>query len=196
MNSEPRGPAPAALIESIRDPRSLATIDSASWEHVLSCARRNAVLAYLGERAWSAGVIDDLPEIPRDALLSARTSAARIAQLARWELDRARRALRAAEIPMIALKGVAYILREMPHAATRLLSDIDIMVPRRRIAEAERVLLAAGWRATNLDAYDQRYYREWSHEIPPLRYPGRFTTRFVRRSAGSAPIPRRSGQTR
>jgi len=26
---------------------------------------------------------------------------------------------------------------------------------------------------TTLDAYDQRYYRKWSHEIPPLLYPGR-----------------------
>ena len=160
--------ASAALIKAIRDPRSLANFDTATWERVLSCARRNAVLAFLGERAGSAGVIDDLPDIPRDALLSARTSAARIAQLARWELDRAHRALRPAGIPMIALKGVAYILRGMPHAATRLLSDIDIMVPRDRIIEAEQALLAAGWRSTNLDAYDQRYYREWSHEIPPL----------------------------
>jgi hypothetical protein len=23
-----------------------------------------------------------------------------------------------------------------------------------------------------MDAYDERYYREWTHEIPPLRYPG------------------------
>jgi hypothetical protein len=53
------------------------------------------------------------------------------------------------------------------------LSDVDIMVPRSRIADAEEALLTAGWRATNLDAYDQRYYREWSHEIPPLQYPGR-----------------------
>jgi len=174
MSVDLRGPAAATtLVEAIRNPSSLVRLDATRWEGVLSCARRNAVLAYLGERAWSQGVIDELPEVPRDSLLSARVSAARLAQLARWELDRARRVLHAVEIPMIALKGVAYLLRGMPHAATRLLSDIDIMVPRSSLAEAEKLLHAAGWRATNLDPYDQRYYRQWSHEIPPLQYPGR-----------------------
>src|SRR4030095_6366288 len=174
MSVDLRRPAAATtLIEAIRDPSSLVRLDAASWERVLSCARRNAVLAYLGERAWSQGVVGELPDIPRDNLMSARVAAARLAQLARWELDRTRRVLQAAGIPMIALKGVAYLLRGMPHAATRLLSDIDIMVPRSSIAEAEQALLTAGWRATNLDPYDQRYYRKWTHEIPPLQYPGR-----------------------
>jgi hypothetical protein len=165
--------APAALVGAILDPRTLDKLDARGWERVLSCARRNAVLAYLAEKATSSGIIDSLPENARAALLAAKVSAGRLAQLARWELDRVRRALRPAGIPIIALKGVAYILRGMPHASTRLLADIDIMVPRDRIADAERELRMAGWQGTTLDPYDQRYYREWSHEIPPLLYPGR-----------------------
>jgi len=165
--------APAALVGAILDPRTLEKLDVRGWERVLSCARRNAVLAYLAEKVTSSGIIDSLPEKARAALLAAKVSAARLGQLARWELDRVRRALRPAGIPIVALKGVAYILRGMPHASTRLLADIDIMVPRDRIADAERELLMAGWQGTTLDPYDQRYYREWSHEIPPLLYPGR-----------------------
>jgi hypothetical protein len=164
---------PALLLDAIRDPRSLASLDVVAWERLLSCARRNAVLAYLAECATSAGIVDDLPEKPRAALLSARLVAARMAQLARWELDRVRRALQPARIPLIALKGVAYLVREMPHASTRLLADIDVMVPRHRIDDAEQALLAAGWQGITLDSYDQRYYRQWTHEIPPLVYPGR-----------------------
>jgi Uncharacterised nucleotidyltransferase len=163
----------AALVEAILDPRTLAALDPRGWERMLSCARRNAVLAYLAERAVRARVIDDLPEIPRTALLSARVAAARLAQLARWEVDRVRRVLQPRGIPMIALKGVAYLLRELPHASTRLLSDVDIMVPRGELEAAEQALLAAGWQGTKLDPYDQQYYRKWSHELPPLRYPGR-----------------------
>jgi hypothetical protein len=164
---------PRALVEAILDPRLLVDLDMAEWERVLSCARRNAVLAYLAQRTVSAGVIDKLPEIPRTSLRSAMTAAARLAQLAQWELDRLRRVLQPAQIPVIALKGAAYVLRGMPHAATRLFSDVDIMVPAERIDDAERALLVAGWRGTLLDAYDQSYYRRWSHEIPPLQYPGR-----------------------
>ena len=36
---------------------------------------------------------------------------------------------------------------------------------------AERLLRDAGWRFGELDAYDERYYREWSHELPPLEHP-------------------------
>ena len=81
--------------------------------------------------------------------------------------------LQPAGIPLLALKGVAYLLRGMPHATTRLLSDIDVMVPRDRLDAAERLLLDAGWQSTTTDPYDQHYYRTWSHELPPLLFPGR-----------------------
>lgn len=165
--------APALLVDAILAPERLAALDMAAWERLLACARRNAVLAYLAERAMRAGLIDSLPEAPRAALHSARTSAARLSQLARWELERVRRAFAPAAMPLIALKGVAYVVRGLPHATTRILSDIDVMVPRDRIGEAEQALVDAGWQGTKLDAYDQKYYREWSHEIPPLHYPGR-----------------------
>ncbi|HEB77567.1 MAG TPA: hypothetical protein ENI90_03450, partial [Methylothermaceae bacterium] len=33
---------------------------------------------------------------------------------------------------------------------------------------------AAGWQSVELSDYDQRYYRQWMHEIPPLRHPQRY----------------------
>ena len=164
---------PARLVEAILAPQALATLDLAAWEPLLACARRNAVLAYLAQRAEAAGVTEELPPAPRAALHSARLGAARLTQLARFELDRVRRALAPAAIPLIALKGAAYLVRGMPHATTRIMSDIDVMVPKDRIDEAERALLAAGWEGTKLHPYDQKFYRQWSHELPPLQHPGR-----------------------
>jgi hypothetical protein len=165
--------ATALVLNAVRDTDVLRGLDPATWERVLSCARRNAVLAYLAYRAESAGLLPALPEKARLALASARMGGRRLAQLARWELDQVARTLSAAGVPMIALKGVAYLLREMPHASTRLMTDIDVMVPHASIDTAESSLRAAGWRDTKLDAYDQSYYRRWSHEIPPMRFPGR-----------------------
>ena len=174
MNALPAsGGTPQLLIDAIRDPPRVVRLPLVQWESLLSCARRNAVLAYLAQRAEAAGIVDDLPAQPRAALQSARVAAARLAQLAQWELDRVRRVLVPAGISIIALKGLAYILRRMPHAPTRILTDIDILVPADRIDAAEQALMAAGWHGTKLDSYDQRYYRRWSHEIPPLQYPGR-----------------------
>jgi Uncharacterised nucleotidyltransferase len=167
------GDAPALLLAAIADPSTLRTLQTAQWEVLLTCARRNAVLAYLAERTFAARILEQLPELPVQHMLSARTSAARLAQLARWELDRVERVLRANRIPVIALKGVAYLLRNMPHARTRLISDVDIMVPRDRLDEAEGALLESGWQFVAQSEYDRHYYRTWSHELPPLLYPGR-----------------------
>jgi len=165
--------APSLLLQAAIDPRSMRQLELSAWEPLLSCGRRNAVLAYLAHKAEAANVLGDVPTGPRDAMRAAQTAAARLAQLALWEVDRVSRVLLRVGIPAIALKGAAYLLRGMPHAATRVLTDVDIMVPRERIDECERELLAAGWKGTKLDAYDQQYYRRWSHEIPPLQYPGR-----------------------
>ena len=167
------GSMPALLLRAIRDPAALRGLDAVTWQRLLSCARRNAVLAYLAERAHACGMLDSFEERPRLALMSARIGGRRLTQLARWELDQVTRVLSAKGIPVIALKGIAYVLREMPHASTRLMTDIDVMVPHACIAEAESALRDAGWRDTKLDPYDVTYYRRFSHEIPPLRYPGR-----------------------
>jgi hypothetical protein len=39
----------------------------------------------------------------------------------------------------------------------------------------ERALVEQGWRLAHSDPYDQRYYREWGHEIPSLLHPHRQT---------------------
>ena len=49
------------------------------------------------------------------------------------------------------------------------------MVPRERIDEVEHALVSAGWVGAEIDEYDQRYYRQWAHEIPPFQHPERET---------------------
>jgi len=56
----------------------------------------------------------------------------------------------------------------LPNAAGRVFADVDLLFPEAALAHAERVLLEHGWRGANLEPYDQRYYRVWTHELPPL----------------------------
>jgi hypothetical protein len=44
------------------------------------------------------------------------------------------------------------------------------MVRRDTLPEVERALLSRGWAPQSLDRYDQRYYRTWMHELPPLHH--------------------------
>jgi hypothetical protein len=61
-------------------------------------------------------------------------------------------------------------MAKLPPARGRIFHDVDIMVPKRTLDAVERALRWHGWFTTRLDEYDQRYYRQWTHELPPLRH--------------------------
>jgi hypothetical protein len=50
------------------------------------------------------------------------------------------------------------------------MSDVDILVPRAALPEVESALMMRGWVSDATSAYDQRYYRTWMHELPPMRH--------------------------
>jgi hypothetical protein len=67
-------------------------------------------------------------------------------------------------------------MAKLPPARGRIFHDVDIMVPKNKLEAVERALRWHGWFASHLDAHDQRYYRQWGHELPPLRHIKRQTT--------------------
>ena len=77
---------------------------------------------------------------------------------------------------MIFLKGAAYHVTAEPAGRGRLFSDVDILVPEEKLLDVERALITAGWMTNTIDPYDQKYYRQWMHEIPPLRHLKRKTS--------------------
>ncbi len=50
------------------------------------------------------------------------------------------------------------------------------MVPKERLDAVELALRGAGWSGGDIDPYDERYYRRWMHQIPPLTHGTRGTT--------------------
>jgi hypothetical protein len=115
-------------------------------------------------------VLDQVPEAPRRHLESARIVSRRQHDATRWEIAKLAVALNQEGVPVVLLKGAAYLAADLPCARGRTFVDIDLMVPLGAIDAAERALLIHGWLPGQLDDYDQRYYREWMHEIPPLRH--------------------------
>ena len=145
------------------------------WEDLLSQARRSRLLARLAwrfdERGWMAGV----PPGPRQHLLGALRVVQRQSDEVLWEIDRIRAALGRLHTPVVLLKGAAYIAAELPPRRGRLFADVDIMVDRAVLPTVESALMAAGWIGEKLDPYDERYYRDWMHELPPLQHVQRHT---------------------
>lgn len=164
---QPRGDMLSTLWRRGALPTDLSLAD---WADLLGQARASLLGARLALWLQAHGGLDAVPERPRQYLRNAVEVAQRQQTEVGWELAQIQRALRPLDAPVLLLKGAAYIAAGLPAAQGRTLSDIDILVPRSRLADAEAALLRAGWISQERDAYNQRYYRQWMHEIPPLSH--------------------------
>ncbi|GGY25460.1 nucleotidyltransferase domain-containing protein [Pseudoduganella albidiflava] len=158
------------LTAALRSPERLPALDDAGWDLLLRQAGAANLLAILSCLLEERGLLDRIVPAAREQLAWARVLACRHRQGVLWEVRLIRQALAGLDVPLILLKGAAYTVAGLPPAQGRLFSDIDVLVPEERIGEAEAALMLAGWAGTHHDAYDQRYYREWMHELPPMRH--------------------------
>jgi hypothetical protein len=161
-------PSGGLLLQALREPRRLLDWDVRDWEVLLCQARQSSVLARLAYQLEDLGGTDRLPPKVCDHLESAKAAALEGERVVRWEVPLILRALSAVDVPVILLKGAAYIMAGLPPARGRLCSDIDILVPRAKLREVEEGLLQSGWQMDDVTPYDQHYYRTWTHELPPL----------------------------
>lgn len=86
------------------------------------------------------------------------------------EIEQVTHTLSIGNIVPIFLKGAAYVLSKDDCHKGRLSADIDIFVDKQEISTAEQLLKWHGWQGEELDAHDEKYYREWMHEIPALTH--------------------------
>ena len=163
------------LWEAMRRPHSTVALDLAGWDLLVRQARRAKVLGRLAVILHQQDLLGQLPPKVGQHLAAARAVADKHARMIRWEVNRVRRALAGAVPCVVLLKGGAYLTADLPPARGRLYADLDVMVPKARLPDAERTLAEHGWESMKLHPYDDRYYRRWMHELPPLRHPARGT---------------------
>ncbi|CAN5167119.1 nucleotidyltransferase family protein [soil metagenome] len=162
--------------QALLAPQSLTAFSALDWDVLIRQGRRANLLARLACLLDERGELDAVPEAPRQHLLSAIRLAERQTVAVRWEIECIQKAFAGAQLPTILLKGAAYLAAGLPASVGRVFSDVDIIVPRALIADAESALLQHGWRGAEVSAYDQRFYRDWMHEIPPMTHVRRGTT--------------------
>jgi hypothetical protein len=160
------------FIRSMRGPRLLADLSPPELEQAVRYARRAGLLANLAARARAAAV--EMPALA-DLFEGAEVYAAEYSRAIRWEMQQLGRLVAELECPVVVLKGGAYLGMGLPSAAGRLVSDLDLMVPQDHLERVEALMLANAYHSQKQDAYDQQYYREWMHELPPLVHAARGT---------------------
>lgn len=166
---------PHLVLQAFRQPDALTSLSLADWDLLLRQARHSNLLARLHALLDERGLLEQVPPQPSEHLEWSRVIAERHLQAVRREVALIRKAVAKVGVPVILLKGAAYVMANLPSARGRLFSDIDIMVPKESLNAVEAALMLHGWAATHHDAYDQRYYRSWMHELPPMRHVKRST---------------------
>lgn len=139
------------------------------WEAVIPAARATRLIARIAVRVdETPGGLAAVPSGPRRHLEAARLAADRHRHDVLAEVERVLEALAPLGITPMLLKGAAYAVGGAAAADGRLFGDIDLMVPRDRLAEVDQALRRAGWASSKLDPYDFLYYHRWMHQLPPL----------------------------
>ncbi len=153
----------ALLVRALRDPASLPL--DCDWTALISTARAEALIGTLAYRLQDL----DLPERVAGLFAMHRADAERTRVQALWEAEMTRRALAPLGVPVLLLKGTAFLAAGLDAGQGRSIGDLDILVPKEALTEVEQALIGVGWeRLKPADGYDDFYYREWMHELPPL----------------------------
>jgi hypothetical protein len=160
------------LLRLLRIADSARSLSLSQWDVVLRLGRQSRLLAVIDQRIADApDLVAAIPESVMGHLRAARNYVTHRVELLKMELRDLDRAL-PRDLPVVLLKGAAYVAQDLRGSRGRLPGDVDLLVAREHLAGAESALIEGGWKTDVTDAYDQRYYRHWSHELPPMRFPG------------------------
>jgi Uncharacterised nucleotidyltransferase len=152
------------LARALADPASVLSLSDAAWTELLCTAHAERLAATLAIRVEGLDILPRVQAVLRNARLNAE--AARLRAL--WEVEMCRRALALLDVPVVLLKGSAFVAAGLAAGQGRLVGDLDILVPCDRLDEVEAAILAAGWEWLKSNDYDDHYYRTWMHELPPM----------------------------
>jgi hypothetical protein len=155
--------AASLLVNALRDPECVA--EDCDWTGLISAARAEQLIGSLSFRLEGR----PMPERVARLLAMHRADAERVRVQALWEAEMCRRALAPLGVPVVLLKGTAFLAAGLQAGEGRSIGDLDILVPREALDNVEGALISAGWeRLKPAEGYDDFYYRKWMHELPPL----------------------------
>ena len=160
----------ATLTRVLRDPAQIDRLSPDELSRLLDASTAARVLGWVVTRCRGTRVSQEAPPWLRDRLQSAEALAADYERALRWEIDRLTRVFFGTNQRWILLKGAGYVAAGLPPGVGRRVADIDLLVPRSDLARVEQLLREHGWEFPELDPYDERYYRQWMHELPPMMH--------------------------
>lgn len=163
------------LLNVMSKPDEITSYSLAEWALLLRQCRSTGLLSRLRVILEASGKCLSVPEQPQAHLDAGRQVADSHKIAVHHEILRINVALANLGLPLVLLKGAAYSALDLDVANGRIFSDIDILVPKDSLSKVENEMMLNGWVSTHVDDYDERYYRDWMHELPPMKHGKRQT---------------------
>lgn len=171
-------PSPLNIYRLFTDSEYPYTLSAKDWENAVLILRHESLLGRFAHRFLPLldNINDpDLQAYLRTHLSNALTLAGRQNHSVQFECEEINKTLNTKGITPLYLKGAAYSLLKNNTHLGRTYGDIDLLVEKQQVESSERSLAMVGWIGKEVNDYDEKYYREWAHEIPPLCHGGRGT---------------------
>jgi hypothetical protein len=163
------------IISLFLQPERVLEFTPAQLSKVIVVLRQQKILARMCCRIQQAGVFEQLDEQSQRHFLNAKHIADRQREQVLNEAQDLVKTLDLVAEYLIFLKGAAYSMCGGVVGEGRIYSDIDILVPQKDIKACEKRLIINGWYGDEISDYDDKYYRKWAHEIPPMTHGRRGT---------------------
>jgi len=158
------------LLKLLSNPESAASYDVEQWDEIIRLARHTHLVGHLYFLMERHSFLKKIPSRVKDILLGGHIYNHYFRLQACREMRHIGKQFKQHNIPIVLLKGGAYIKAKIGVYAGRRLSDIDLLVAKSNLAAAEAVFYKGGWQYGEVSDYDQHYYRDWMHEVPPLKH--------------------------
>jgi hypothetical protein len=163
------------VCQAFIEPKSTLTFTPKQWQLLVLILRNQQLLACYSARFKQAGMFEQIPTQTQRHFLNADVLVANHKKQVLFEASELQWDLIGKQQYFIFLKGAGYTLSGAQVGDTRIYNDIDILADKGSIDAIEKRLCLLGWMSEELTEHDEKYYRKWAHEIPPLRHGKRGT---------------------
>lgn len=158
-----------AIVNLFLDPASFAQHNIQEQSAFITILRNQKLLARFAYFLQSELDLESLDERVSRHLLNSLTVSKQQNKQVLSEVDEIKSILENESKFVVFLKGAAYSISGNLVGKGRIYSDIDVLVNKQDIKMCEQALALHGWLGEEISSYDDKYYRKWAHEIPPLR---------------------------
>lgn len=158
------------FLQILFTPADFSSLNMSERSDFIIVLRQQKIIARFAHSCLADSLIETFDPSSQRHLQNALHVSNRLKRQVVEEAKGLNRILQPASEFVVFLKGAAYSLSNRQVGEGRIYGDIDILINKEQLDDCEKALAVEGWFGQEITDYDDKYYRQWAHEIPPLMH--------------------------